>query len=146
MTKQDVYDIITILDPLFESIGKEVRNELTFRFENEDMDNLPYDSPNLFMDYDENEVEIPVESFPDNLIIEFYVNESDDFSADSHRIIAKLEKSIQEKKFLIHVFQYLNQEFKINNFSYTDGQVEITIQDTEGEVQEGVNLKKFNQF
>jgi hypothetical protein len=144
MTKQDIYDIIYLLESHFESNGLDIREELLFRFVDDDHDFLSYDDKSLFTVEDENEDgdydEREVDSVKEDLEICYH---SPYYSDYSDNVENKLNGDIKKADFNLKVFKYLSQEFKVINFYNEDNEYFFTIKDTESNIE---NIDEKNKF
>lgn len=165
MTKQDIHDIIQLLESHFESIGKEVRDELTFSFIEEDMHFVRYDSSDLFVQFDENDNEYQADSIKSHLKIMYdnpftcepnYSKTVVDYGSrgainELKNVAEILETDIKNDEFHLKTYHYLTQEFKVVGLSKNDYEIELIILDTEPHTparwtSEKIELKKFNQL
>lgn len=128
MTKQDIYDIIQILDDHFQSIGLEVRDELLFNIDYTDF--FPYNSKYLFSD----------KTSGDLTIYYKIPSELTQYYSDT---IKNLENQFKVAEFNIKVFKYLSQEFKVSKYQ-RDGEngFYFTIEDNNH--NERIKLKRYN--
>lgn len=158
MTKQDIHDIIYLLDDHFQSHGLEVRDALTFKFENNNPggDYLKYNDSTLFTNYIEDEdgyledTEL-VDYIKDDLSIIY-----DNFNIKNYeklynslKIKEKLEMEIEVANFNLKVFNILSTEFKIIEWTSLSNGLTDTVQFLkikDSEHNENIQLKKFNQF
>jgi len=155
MTKQDILDIIQLLDTHFDSIGKEVRDELTFKFEHNNYGHfVTYDQEELFILLQKNEYdnleETPVDSISDNLII-CYTPPYKFWGED--KPLELLEEEFKMAEFNLKTYHLLSKEFKVilvelvdeTFFTLYDSESE-PVEGKEEEIEERISLKKFNQF
>jgi hypothetical protein len=149
MNKQDVYDIIQLLDEHFQSHGLEIRNNIFFRFEWSDSDSdsdwFDYDDKNLWLTTNDNDEEIYQDDVNDNL--ELQILNQKFYTKDS--LSQRLEKYSIVSDFFFKCVKLLQQEFKVDDEYYQDeirdGILEIRIINTE-KTNERIQIKKFNQF
>lgn len=132
MTKQDIHDIIQLLEAHFESIGQEVRNSLTFKFLNSQGDFLSYDNEYLFtQSFDDEEGyyagEEKVESIKSNLVISY----NSVYNWHVKEVEKQLEEEVKKANFNLKTFKYLSQEFKVLSFDEADEECFFIIQDSE---------------
>jgi len=158
MTKQDIQDIIYLLETHFEAVGKEVRDEVEFQMTEDDSNFFTYDNESLFRQWDENDNEYQAASYKSNLKIRYTDPHQIplelgarvvDYTTSGVREILNipqiLEAEIKNNEFHLKTYHLLSQEFKVVVFKRNGGEIRFVILDSE-EVPEGVNLKKFNQF
>lgn len=144
MTKQDIYDIIQVLDKHYTDHNMEVRDNILFRFENEDSDWFNYDDKNLWWTHGYSGEDIYEDVVNDNLELQINFDIINDDTLSE-----RLEKKVVTSSFFLKCIKLLEQEFKIDerNFSDDGFNLEISIINQESnENNEKVNLKKFNQF
>lgn len=143
MNKQDVYDIIQLLDNHYQSHKMEVRSNVLFRFENDDSDWFEYDNKYLWWTSDENDQDIFQDEVNDNLEVSINL----DYHYDDNNLINVLESRVFTNNFLLKCVKYIQQEFDIdlNKFQYEDGYINILVKNNS--IKEGFkHIKKYNQF
>lgn len=147
MTKQDIYDIIQLLDDHFQKNGLEVRDEVTFKFYNTQGEFTTYDNENLFYQsfFDDDgyfDREEKVDSIKDNLVLAYDMNS---LYKNLTNVEDQLNQEVKIANFNLKVFKCLSQEFKVNSWDKEDDEIFFIIQDSEKQ-NENIHIKKFNQF
>jgi hypothetical protein len=110
----------------------EVRENVLFRFENDDSDWFDYDDKYLWWSTDDNDQDIYLDEKIENLEvrIDFDIIKGDDTLSE------RLDKKVVTSSFFLKCIKLIEQEFELDQKNYSDhdyDQIEITINDPKKE-------------